>query len=77
MEAEEEKNMVELSFVQSTVREPRWAPHMCDKKCRAKGFKFFEIVAVVTKQGGAAHTINLCKKCFNERRLKQSEEEIN
>ena len=40
-----------------------------------KGFKFFEIAAVVS-EGGAAHTIDLCKKRHNERRLKQGEEEV-
>ena len=37
--------------------------------------KFFQIAAIVTGEGGAAHTINLCKTCYNERRLKQGEEE--
>ena len=27
-----------------------------------KGFTFFEIAAIVSQEGGAAHTINLCKK---------------
>ena len=30
----------------------------------------------VTLEGSAAHTINLCKKGYNERRLKQGEEEV-
>ena len=47
-EAEDEKNMEELSFVPSAVSEPRWTLHMCGKKCRAKGLKFVEIVAVVS-----------------------------
>ena len=32
--------MEKLSFVPSAVSEPRWAVHMCDKKCTANGFKF-------------------------------------
>ena len=62
--------MEELSFVPGAVSEPRWAPQMCDKKCRANGFKFFEIVAVVTEGVGAAHTIILCRNCYKERRVK-------
>ena len=53
--------------------EPRWALHMCDNKCRAKGFKFFEMAVIVTEEGSAAHTINLCKTCDNAGRLKQGE----
>ena len=51
------------------------ALHMCDNKCREEGFKFFEILAIVT-EGGAAHTIHLCKQCYNARRLRQGEEEV-
>ena len=31
---------------------------MCDNKCREKDFKFFQIAAIVTEGGGAAHTLN-------------------
>ena len=68
--------MEELSFVPSAVSEPRWAVHMCDKKCTANGFKFLEIAAIVAEEGGAAHTINLCKRCYNEGRLKQGDEHV-
>ena len=46
MEAEDEKNMEELSFVPSAVSEPRWAPQMCDNECRTELFKFFEVAAL-------------------------------
>ena len=59
MEAEDEKDMKELNFVLSAVSEPRCALHMCQNKGRAKGFKFFELVAIVSEEGGAAHMINL------------------
>ena len=75
MEAEDEKNMKEPNFVPGAVSEPRWAVHVCDDKCREKGFKFFEIAAVVSARG-AADTINLCKTCCNVRRLKHGEEEV-
>ena len=67
VEAEDEKNTEEMSFVPSAVSEPRWALRMCDKKCGAKGFKFFAIAAV--SEGGAAHTINFCRNCCDERRV--------
>ena len=49
---------------------------MCDSKCRAKCFKFFDIAPVVSEEGGAAHTVNLCNMCYNERRAKQGEAEV-
>ena len=72
---EDERDMEELSFVPSAVSEPRWALHMCDHKCKAQGFKFFEIAANVSAEG-AAHTVNLCMKCNTERRVKHGEEEV-
>ena len=77
MEAEDEENMEEPSSVPSAFSETRRALHMCDNKCGAKGFKFFEIAALVSDEGGAARTINFCRKCYNERRLKQGEEGVN
>ena len=46
------------------VGEPRWAWHMCDHQGGSKGFKLFEVVAIVTE--GAAHTIDFCRNCYNE-----------
>ena len=43
-------NLEELSFVPSAVSEPLWALLVCDNKCRAKGFKFFEVAAVVSQR---------------------------
>ena len=63
---EDEEDMEELSFVPSAVRDPRWALHMCDNRCREKRLQ----VLLCQKE---VHTINLCKKCYNERRLKQGE----
>ena len=62
LEAEDEK----LSFVPSAVSEQRWALPKCDNKSRAWGFKFFEIAAVVSEEGGVAHTINFCRICCNQ-----------
>ena len=52
-------------------------PCTCDNKCGAKGFKFFEIAAIVSEEGGAAHTINFCRNCYNDSRVEQGEAEVN
>ena len=58
MEEEVEKNMEELSLVQSAVSEPHRTLHMCDNKCREKGSKFFEIAAE-SEEAGELHAIKL------------------
>ena len=50
---------------------PRWALHMCDNKCREEGY-IYQLVATVT-EGGKAGAINLCRQCYNARRLQQGE----
>ena len=71
-EDEEEHGRAELG---PAVGEPRWAWHMCDHQGGSKGFKLFEVVAIVTE--GAAHTIDLGRNCYNGRRTKQGEAEVN
>ena len=58
----DENDVEELRFVPSAVSEPRWALHMCDDKCGKEGFTFFTAAAVVSEEGGAADTLNLCSK---------------
>ena len=53
------KEMEGLSFIPSAVSEPRWALYMCDYKCNKEGSTFFQLAAIVTEGGGAAHTVNL------------------
>ena len=60
----------------SEDREPQRALHLCDKKCREESIKLFQVAAIVTEEGRTAHTIDLCKECFNERRLKQGEQPV-
>ena len=60
----------------SAVSEPLWALHVCDNKCSEQGFKYFQQAAVVTEEGGAVHTINLCKQCYNEWRVEQGEQPV-
>ena len=52
------------------------ALHTRDNKCKEKGFKFFEIAAIVMEEGGAAHTIDLCWRCYGGRRLTRGEKEV-
>ena len=40
-----------------------------------EGFKFHQIVAVVTG-GGKARTISLCEQCYNARRLRNVERQV-
>ena len=68
--------MEELSFVPSAVSEPRWALHMCDNKCSIEGFKFYQLAVIVTEEGGASRSINLCKPCYIVMRLKGGEREV-
>ena len=63
----------ELGIVPSAVSEAQRSLHMCDNKFTEESFKFFHLAAVVTEEGGAAHTINLCKQCNIEKRLRQGE----
>ena len=68
--------MEELSFIPSAVSETRWALHMCDSTCSKEGFKFCQLAAIVIEEGGAAHTINQCKQCYNVMRLKKGERNV-
>ena len=50
-------------------------PELRENMPKRLGFKFFEIAAVVS-EGGATHTINLCRKWYNMRRAKQGEAKV-
>ena len=75
-EQRDEEEMEELSFIPSTVSKQHWALHMCDNKCRKAGFKFHQLAALVTEEGGAARTINFCKQCYNVMLLKRGERKV-
>ena len=49
---------------------------MCDNKCNKEGFKFYQLAAIVVEDGGAAHTINLCKPSYNEMRMKRGDRKV-
>ena len=65
--------MEEIGFVPSAVSESREAAHWCDNQCSERGFRFNQIGAMVTEEGGEAHTIN-CKRCYNERLARQDKQ---
>ena len=71
----EPQEMEEFSFFPSAVNEPRWAVHMCNNKCNKEGNKFYQLAAIGAK-GGAAHTINPCKQCWNAMRMKRGERKV-
>ena len=49
---------------------------MCDNTRSKEGFKFCQLATIVTQEGGAAHTINLWKQCYNVMRLKRGERKV-
>ena len=68
-----QEDVNEISFMPSALSEPRGAIHWCDNQCSEQGF----IAAMVTEEGGEAHTINLCKWCHNERLVRQGKPPVN
>ena len=47
-----QKEVEEIGFVPSALSEPRGAIHWCDNRCSEKGFRFNQIAAMVTEEGG-------------------------
>ena len=73
------KNLVkekieELSFVTSAVSAFSTGPAHVRQLVQKEVFKFFQLAAIVTEEGGAAHTINWCKKCHNEKQHRKGEQ---
>ena len=50
--------------------------HLCDNECSEQGFKYFQLAAILSEEGGAVHTIILYKQCDNERRVQQGEQPV-
>ena len=59
----------EIGRVPSALSEPRGATHRRDNQCSEHAFRFNQIGAMVTEEGGEAHAINVCKLCYNERNV--------
>ena len=61
------ENTEEFSFIPSAVsgsagwHEPKF---MCDKQCRQKSFKYYDIASITVEDNGKLHTINLCRNPF-------------
>ena len=71
-----QEEVEEIGCVPSVVSEPLWALYLCDNECSEQGFKYFQLVAIVSEEGGAVRTVNLCKQCCNERRVQQGKQPV-
>ena len=70
-----QEEVEEIGFVPSAVSEPLWALHLFYNECSEQGFKYFQLAAIASEEEGAVCTI-LCKQCYNERRVQQSEQPV-
>ena len=61
----------EICFVPSALSEPRRPIYWCDNRCSEKAVRRWRIASMVVEEGGAAHTINLCQQCCNEKLVQQ------
>ena len=71
-----QEEVEEIGFVPSAVSGPLWVLHLCDNECSEQGFKYIQLAAIVSEEGGAVRTINLRKQCYNERRVQQGEQPV-
>ena len=74
VEFEGRKSLEELDLIPIALGEPLQVKHMCDGNCNEIGFKFYDLAAIATEEGGMPHTINLSRKCYDGRRKEQGEE---
>ena len=49
---------------------------MRDNQFREGGFKFYELAAVGTEEGGEPRTINLCRQRYDQKHLDPGEEKV-
>ena len=66
-----QEEVEEIDFVLSASSEPRGAVHWCENQCSGHGFKFNQIGTMATEEGGEAHAITLCKRCYCESPARQ------
>ena len=76
MERRSQEEVEVMGFVPSAENEPLCALHLCDNGCMEQGFKYFQIAAIVSEEGGAVHTFNVCTHCYKERRVKRGEQPV-
>ena len=66
----------ETGFVTSASSKHRGSTYWCDNRCSDKALRYKQIASTVTEGGGEAHTINLCKRCCNERLVQQGKQPL-
>ena len=71
-----QKEVEGIGFVPSALSEPRGAIHWCGNRCCEESFRFHQIAVMVTEEGGEAHTISLCKFCYNESAVRQGKQPL-
>ena len=65
-----------IGSVPSALCELRGAVHRCDNRYSEHSFRFNQIGAMVTQEVGEAHTINSCKRCYNEMLVRQGKQQV-
>ena len=60
----DDESLEEIGFVPSAVGELLRIKHIRDTKCNDRSFKFHELAAIVTQEGGAPDMINLGRNCL-------------
>ena len=66
----------EIGFVQSASSEPRGTMYWCGNRCSDTALRYMQIASMVIEEGGEARTINLCKRCCNERLFQQGKQSV-
>ena len=66
----------EMGFVPSALREPRGAIYWCGNRCSEKAIRYWQIASMVIEEGVQAHTINLCKLCYNEKLVQEDKQSL-
>ena len=66
----------EIGFVPSASSELRGAFYWCDNRCSDEALRFLQIASMVIEDGGEARTINLRKRCCNEKLVQQGKQSL-
>ena len=48
----------------------------CDNRCSDKALRYLQIPLMVIRESGEARTINLCKRCYNEKLVQQGKQSL-
>ena len=54
----------------------RGAFYWCDNRCSDKALGSMQIASMVIEEGGEGRTINLCKRCYNEKLVQQGKRSL-